>query len=131
MGLRSSTTAPTDVSPATLTNAIGMGWESASTTLQIYCAGTALTQIDTGITLNRTVESAVFEVAIFCPPNGSYVNIQVTDVGAGATYNTQVTASTNLPSNTTALNLYGWTSAGGTSTVMGFNLHSVYVETDI
>ena len=130
-GLRSSTTAPTDVSPATLTNAVGVGWEAASTTLQIYCAGTAMTQIDTGITLNRTVESTIFEVAIFCPPNGSYINIQATDVGTGATYNTQVTTSTNLPSTTTALNPYMWTSAGGTSTQMGFNLHGIYVETDI
>jgi len=129
-GLRNSIVAATDVSPTTLTNAIGMGWESASTTLQIYCAGTVLTQINTGITLNRAVESTIFEIAIFCPPFGSTINIQVTDVGTGASFATSVSAATNIPATTMALNPYMWASAGGTSTAMGFNVHSIYVETD-
>lgn len=130
VGLRSSTANPTDVSPATLTNAIGVGFESGSTTLQIYCAGASMSQIDTGISLNRTVESTIFEVAIFCAPNGSAITIQATDVATGSSFRTEVTASANLPGTTTALNPYGWTSAGGTNTVMGFNLHGIYVETD-
>jgi hypothetical protein len=136
VGLRASTAAPTDVAPNTLTNAIGMGWDSTDTTVQIYACGTANSKINTGITLNRALSSQVFEISMFAAPNTNKVTFTVLELGTTNTFTTTVdgaTAPTNLPITTTAataLNPYGYTSAGGTSTSMSIAIASIYVETD-
>lgn len=134
VGLRTSTSAPTDVAPSTLTNAVGMGWDNTDSTVQIYSCGSANSKIDTGITLNRVISTSasaqVFEIAMFCPPNGSSINYTVTELGTSNTYSTTVTTTTALPSSTTALNVYGYTSAGGTSTSMSIAVCGIYIETD-
>ncbi|CAB4122179.1 hypothetical protein UFOVP26_111 [uncultured Caudovirales phage] len=129
VGLRASTAAPTDVSPATLTNAIGIGWEATDTNVQFYAAGTAMVKTDTGIPLTRTPEAnQVFEVVISCPPGASYINIDVVELVAGYAGFQQVTLSTSLPTTTTGLNVYGYMSAGGTSSTMSIDVMSLYVE---
>lgn len=137
VGLRASTGAPTDVAPNTLTNAIGMGWDSGDTTVQIYSAGTANSKINTGITLNRvltgTATAKVFEIAMFARPGTNTVNFQVTELNTANTFSTTVSTSANLPITTnsgSALNPYGYTSAGGTSTTMSIAIASLYIETD-
>lgn len=134
VGLRASTSAPTDVAPNTLTNAVGMGWDSTDSTVQIYSCGSANSKIDTGITLNRVISTnasaQVFEIAMFCPPNGSSISYTVTELGTSNTYSTTVTTTTALPSSTTALNVYGYTSAGGTNTSMSIAVCGIYIETD-
>jgi len=131
VGLRASTTAPTDVAPNSLLDILGCGWDSSDTTLQIYAAGSANAKVNTGITVTRTASAAqVFELAMFASPNGSDVTIQVTDLTSGTVFSTVISAVANLPSNTTALNVYGYNSAGGTSSSISIELMSLYVETN-
>jgi len=133
VGLRNITTAPTDLPPSGFINSIGAGWESGSTTLQIYCAGTVMSQVNTSVPLVRTVEATLYDVAIFCPPFGTTVSVMVTNVGTGETQTAlfdAVATPTLVPVNTLGLCPNSFMSAGGTNTTMGFNLHSLYIETD-
>ena len=132
VGLRNSTSAPTDVEPSSQLSAIGMGWDAADTNIQIMHndgSGTA-TKIDLGAsfpvpTVDRT---KVYELAMFAAPNGSSVDYEVTDLATGAT--ATGTISTDLPTNTTLLAPVGYSSVGGTSSMIGITLYSLYIETD-
>lgn len=131
-GMRASAAAPTDVEPSSVANCIGMGYDAADANIQLMHndgSGTA-TKIDLGAafpvpTADRT---AVYEIALFCPPNAADMDYEVTDLVSGAV--AIGTVSTDLPSNTTALNPYACVSVGGTSSVIGIALFSLYIETD-
>jgi hypothetical protein len=131
VGLRAITTAPTDVAPSTLTNSIGLGFDSTDTTWQVYSAGTAFDKGNTGITLQRAVESQLMELIMYCPPNGSEIKFLVNELGTANSYSrTVITGSNTIPSNITALNNYGYMSAGGISTTVAIAVNSIYIETD-
>lgn len=92
-----------------------------------------MSQINTTVPLVRTVETALYDVAIFCPPFGTTVSVMVTNVGTGATQTALFDATstpTFVPANTLGLCPNSFMSAGGTNTTMGFNIHSLYIETD-
>ena len=124
---------PTDVEPSSRTNLLGMGWDAADTNIQFMHndgSGTA-TKIDLGAsfpvpTADRT---EVYDIALFCAPNGSSVEWQVTDIVDNVT--ASGTVSTDLPSATTFLSQLGAFSVGGTSSEAGFALFHVYVESDL
>jgi hypothetical protein len=132
VGMTNSTAAPTDVEPSTLVNCVGMGWDAADTNLQMFhndASGTC-TKIDLGAsfpvpTADRT---KAYDLALFCAPNSTTIYYQVTDLGTGAVASGSIT--TNIPSNTTLLAPRGWMSVGGTSSVIGIALMSLYTETD-
>lgn len=132
VGLRASTSAPTDVEPSSQVSAIGMGWDAADTNIQIMHndgTGTA-TKIDLGASFPvPTADRAkVYELALFAAPNGSSVDYEVTDLTTGAV--ATGTLSTDLPASTTLLTPLGYSSVGGTSSVIGICLYSLYIETD-
>ena len=132
VGMRNVTSAPTDVEPSSLTNILGMGWDAADTNIQFLHndgSGTA-TKIDLGAsfpvpTVDRT---DAYELALFCAPNGSEVGYQVTDLTTSATATGSV--STDIPTSTTLMGPRGGISVGGTSSVVGIALMSLYIETD-
>lgn len=132
VGMTSATAAPTDVEPSTLTNMLGFGWNAADTNIQWMHndgSGTA-TKVDLGgnfpvPTVDRT---KVYEAAIFVAPNGSTIYYEFTDLATSNVATGSVT--TNIPSNTTLLAPRGWMSVGGTSSVIGIALMSLYIETD-
>lgn len=132
VGLSSSTSAPTDVQPSSLTNMFGVGWDAADTNMQWMNndgSGTA-TKVDLGS--NFVVPSSdrpgVWELAMFSAPNSGVVNWAVRNL---VTNNlAQGQATTDLPSSTTFLSARGWASVGGTSSVIGTTLFGLYVETD-
>lgn len=132
-GLMNSTAAPTDVEPSSLTSMVGMGYNAADTNLQIFTndgTGTATkTDLGASFPVSTTDRSKVYELALFCPPNGSSIQYEVTDVGTGA--KATGTLTTDLPPSTTFLTPKGYCSAGGTSSVIGITLFTLYVETDI
>ena len=135
VGLRSATAAPTDVQPSSLVNAIGMGWDSGDSNIQIMhngASGTA-TKIDLGASfpIPTTDRTNVYEVALFCPPNGSYVDWEVNDLNPTNPVSVTGRITTNLPAATTLLAPVGYCSAGGTSSVIGISLVSLYIETNI
>jgi hypothetical protein len=123
---------PTDVNPSTLGNIIGMGWDSGDANMSIMhndATGTA-TKIDLGANFPRPSadRTKAYEIALFCPPNANWVGYLVADLATGAIAEGIIT--TDLPPAATLLTVAGWMSVGGTSSVIGVALMSLYVETD-
>jgi hypothetical protein len=131
VGLSNNTNAPTDVNPSTLVDIIGMGWDSADTNIQFLYndnGGTA-SKLDTGLPVPTVDRTKVYELVMFCSPNGSAIHFEITDiVEGGSSY--VGTVNTNIPSSTTLLSPRGYMSAGGTSSVIGIALMNLYIETD-
>jgi hypothetical protein len=130
VGLGNSVAAPTDVQPSTITNIVGVGWDSADVNIQIMHRGTgAITKIDTTIPVPTVDRTSVFELTMFSPPGTTQVvyfdfkNLLNDTTVSGSIF-------TNLPTNTTLLAPRGWMSAGGTSSVIGIALMNQYIETD-
>jgi hypothetical protein len=130
VGLSASVAAPTDVNPSTLANIIGVGCDSTDANYFImHKTGTATaTRVDTGIAKSATDRTKVFELAMFCPPGGTSVQFEFTDLTTGVVF--RHTATTNLPAATTLLAPSGYYSVGGVSSVIGMALMSLYIETD-
>jgi len=130
-GFGSITSAPGDADPSTTqTNAIGVGCDAGDTNYQIiHRNGTAAaTKIDTGIPKAVADTSEMYELAMFSPPNAAEVRVRFERLSDGTVFETTLT--TNLPSDTTLLAPKGYYSVGGTSSVIGYALTSLYIETD-
>jgi hypothetical protein len=132
VGMTNSTAAPTDVEPSSITNMCGMGWDAADTNIQfMYRGAGAVTKVDLGAnfpvpTADRT---KLYEIVMFALPGTTQsLSYRVVDLGTGATATGTIT--TGLPTTTTLLTPRGWMSVGGTSSVIGIAMVSVYVETD-
>lgn len=130
-GFAPLTVAPSDVNPSTRTEIVGMGWDSSDANIQIFHndgSGTA-TKIDTGIVKPSVDRTDILELAMFSPPSTTQsvtwrvINMTTGDQATGV-------ITTDLPSSTSFLNVFGYTSAGGTSSVTGFAFRSIYIETD-
>lgn len=132
VGMASSTAAPTDVQPSSITNLAGMGWDAADTNIQfMYRAAGAINKVDLGSsfpvpTADRT---KAYELAMFSKP-GTTQELQylVTDLATGDVASGTLTS--NLPATSTLLAPRGWMSVGGTSSVIGIALMGLYIETD-
>lgn len=133
VGMRNATAAPTDVNPSTITNMCGMGYDAADTNVQFLHndgSGTA-TKIDLGASFPKpNVDlTSVYEVALFAPPGTTQsLSYEVTNLVSGAVATGTVT--TDIPTTSTLLNLYGYMSVGGTSSVIGFATMGIYIESD-
>lgn len=120
-GMASSTAAPTDVEPSTITNIVGMGWDAADANVQLMHRNAgAVTKIDLGA--NFPVPSAdrsqIYNLRLYSPPGLTQkVYYHVTRVNTGDTASGVLT--TNLPSTTLLLAARTWMSVGGTSSVIG------------
>lgn len=129
VGLRGTNSAPTNATPSSYANIIGVGCDSADTQLYIMHndgSGTA-TKIATGFTRPTTDNTNLYTVIVECDPNASTVDVTVRDENAGVDFS--ATLSTDLPSGTTGLFAQGWQSAGGTSTAVTIVFRGMYVET--
>ena len=132
-GLRERVAAGTDQNPSGLLDLCGMGWDDADTNIQFIhndSSGVA-TKIDLGASfpVPTTDRDNIYEVAMFSPPGVTQsVTYRVRNLVTGAEATGTVT--TNLPATTTALNPYAYFSVGGTLSVIGICLFSLYVETD-
>jgi hypothetical protein len=130
-GFGSQTVAPGDDNPSTaLSNIIGVGCDAGDTNYQImHRSGTALaTKIDTGFPKAVADNTEMYELAMFTAPAASSVTVQFTRLSDGATF--IHTVSTNMPGALTLLAPRGYYSVGGTSSVIGYALASLYIETD-
>lgn len=132
VGMQGSTAAPTDVEPSTLTNILGMGWGAADTNVGFFhndASGTA-SRIDLGANfpVPTTDRSQGYELLIFSPPGGGIVYYKVININTGNFAEGSVT--TDLPPATTFIGPRGWMSVGGTSSVIGIALSSLYIDTD-
>jgi hypothetical protein len=133
VGLLASTSVQTDVETSSRTLFCGMGWDAADANIQFMHndgSGTA-TKIDLGSSfpVPTTDRAHIYELAMFSPPGPTQsLSYEVTDLVTGAVATGTVT--TDLPGTSTALNPYGIMSVGGTSSVTGICLFSLYLETD-
>jgi hypothetical protein len=131
-GFRPNAT-PTDVEPSAGTNSIGMGWDAADANIQFMhndATGTA-TKIDLGASfpVPTTDRAEVYEIAMFSPPGTTQlVSYEITNLSTGAV--ASGTVSTDLPAATVLLAPGIHMSVGGTSSVIGLALMSLYIETD-
>jgi hypothetical protein len=132
-GMASSTAAPTDVEPSSITNIVGMGWDAADTNIQVMHRGAgAVTKLDLGVsfpvpTVDRT---SIYKLTMYSPSSTTQtINYVVDNLTTGATVSG--TINTNLPSTTTPLAPRSWMSVGGTSSVVGVMFSKLYIENDI
>ena len=134
VGMTSNTAAPTDANPSagtTWANMIGVGHDAADANWQImHRTGTGeVIKIYTGIQKAYNDTTEMFEVAIFTAPTGTpAVGVQLTRLSDGLTFSHVITS--NLPAATTLLGFQAYNSVGGTSSVIGISLASLYLETD-
>jgi hypothetical protein len=130
VGMTSSIAVLGNADPSALTNIIGVGLDSADTTLQIMhndAAGTA-TKINLGASFPETTNTDFYELSLYCPPNGIEVSYQVVNLSTNATASGQIT--TNLPLNTQLLAWQLWRHNVATGLAVGIDVASVYIETD-
>lgn len=124
MGLRASTSAPTDVEPSSLVNAIGLGYDAADSTMQVMHndgSGTA-TKINTGMAVPATDSSGMFKLHLWCEAGSSTVQFVVVNLSDGAEFSG--TISTDLVASTTFMSWQAYHSVGATSSVVGLALGS-------
>lgn len=133
-GLTSNMNAPTDVDPSagtTWANIIGVGADAEDANFHImHRTGTgAVAKINTGIPKAYDDTTEMFELALFTAPTGTpSVGYRFTRLSDGEFFSGTIT--TNLPAATQLLTWQIWTSVGGTSSVVGISIASVYIETD-
>ncbi len=133
MGLTTSVANPTDVSPASLTNMIGFGYDSGDTQLSLFhndSAGTA-TKIPLGVDFPKytTDRATMYELNLFTAAGGAGVNYQIRDLTTGKEVSGIIT-SADQPTASTFLSPRCYASAGGTSSVIGVAFASMYIESD-
>lgn len=130
-GMSTSTAAPTDVSPATLTNTCGIGYDKGvGANWQIYFGGTAVASVNTGMAAPTTDNSSLYTVIVFVPPGGAYIGVRLTDEVSGTSFETTTSVSTNMLAATTQAGPRGYHSVGGTSSVVGMGFFGGYMESD-
>lgn len=120
-----------NVDPSSFVNIIGMGTDSGDLNFSIMfndATGTA-TKIDLGTNFpDHTLSVDMYELALFAPPNASYVNWEVTRLNTGHTASGQIT--TDLPAATQALQPHFFRNNGPTALAVAFDFCSLYIETD-
>ena len=136
VGLSSTTSAPTNVEPSTLTNCIGVGHGASDTNLKIFYGGTAAqTPIDLGSNFPaNTLSTDVYDVSFFAPTNVNnvvYYEVTRLNTGNAASGTLTGTAGTALPSSTTLLAYQrAWRCNNATGKAVGLDIMSDYIETD-
>lgn len=137
VGMTSSTAAPTNVEPSTLTNAIGVGHGASDSNLFIYYGGSAAqTPINLGANFPaNTLSADVYELVLFAPPNANNTvgyrvrRLNTGDVASGTL--TAGTPGTQLPASTTLLTVtQAWRTNNATALAVGLDIMGDYIETD-
>jgi hypothetical protein len=135
-GMTGSTSAPTNVQPNTLTNAIGIGQLSTDATQWYWIQGGSAAQtavaIGTGIGAPGGISTTAWELAIFCPATvANTYYLQLTNISTGVTATTTMSGTaTQVPQSTTLLAWRHWVTNNTTALQVGMDLCSLYIETD-
>ena len=107
-------------------NVIGIGFDAAvhSNYQLMHGAGGALTYVDLGPNFPINNPSAIIDVDLRCPPNGSAITYLVKDRNSGLS--TSGTLSSNLPTGTSVMCLRSFITNGGTAAAVSYDLLPVY-----
>lgn len=130
VGMTASTAVLGNADPSTFTNIIGVGMDAADTTLQIMhndAAGTA-TKVNLGAFFPESTNTDMYELVLFCAPNGLEISYQVTNLSTGI--ETRGDILNNIPLNTQLLAWQLWRHNATTGQAVGLDVSSVYIETD-
>jgi hypothetical protein len=130
VGLLNATAVIGNVNPSTLTNMIGFGIDSGQTTVRWFNndgSGTA-TATDLGASFPATTAAVVYEIRIFCPPNGSTISYSIERLDSAAF--TEGSVTTDIPSSTTLLAPQIWMNNGPTAAAVAIAVSSQYLECD-
>lgn len=137
IGMRSVTTALTNVEPNTLTNVVGIAQSSTDATQwQWYAAGSSVgsySAVGTSIGAPGGSNSArAWELAIFCPNSvANTYYLQLTNVSTGDVASTSFTgAAAVVPQSSTLLCPHLFATNNATAAAVGIDVCSIYVETD-
>lgn len=131
IGMYSGATQIGNVNPSTLLNIVGVGHDDTDSNLQIiYNDGSgAASKIDLGANFPaNTLSVDAYELALFCPPNGSDIGYEVTRLNTGDV--ARGTLTSDLPANTTYLAPQMWRNNGATALAVGIDMIGLYIETD-
>ena len=117
-GIRQVTTAPTDVSPLTLTGVLGFGFDSTVANWHAITNNSgAATYYDTGIPKPSVAYADMYRIVIESLPGVSYVAVQLKSIATGVTFSTFLNSDLPAPLVNVAYTAYA--SAGGTATAIG------------
>lgn len=119
-----------NVNPSSQLNMIGFGIDAGQTTVRFFNndgAGVA-TATDMGASFPATTVGAVYEVRIFCPPNGGTISYSIERLDSAALAEGSVSA--DVPSNTTLLSPQMWINNGATAAAVAIGVITQYIETD-
>lgn len=108
VGLRSSTSAPTNVNPNTLTNSIGFGADGSGANMKLFYGGSAAqTPVDLGVNFPATTANQVYEHLIISMPGinnafGYFMKNIVTGLAIGGVLS-GLSAGVQIPASSTLL----------------------------
>lgn len=107
-------------------NVIGIGFDAAvhSNYQLMHGNGGALTYVDLGPNFPINDPSAIIDVDLRCPPNGSAITYLVKDRNSGLS--TSGTLTSNLPTSSTVMCLRSFITNGGTAAAVSYDLLPVY-----
>jgi len=132
VGLSAVTGTPSNAEPnsSTYNNSVGVCKLSTSNNLHIMTRdGTAATTIDLGASFPaNTIDTDMYQVILYSPPNGSSIGYRVTKLNTETS--TSGTLTTNLPVNTTLLGIQQWINNNSSGSSYGIDFVSTYIETD-
>lgn len=133
VGFLGQTTAPADADPSTFTNILGIGNNNGDTTLQFYAAGAvAQARVDLGANFPaNTINTDLYELALYAPPNGAFVSYTVIRLNTGDTTSGTITNAANLPASTQFLAPHFWRGNGGTASAVQITYSYFYGETEV
>lgn len=130
VGLLNGTLVIGNVNPSTLLNMVGFGIDAGQTTVRFFnndAAGTA-TAADMGASFPATTAGVVYEVRIFCPPNGGTISYSIERLDSAALAEGSVAA--DIPASTTLLSPQMWVNNGATVAAVALSVVTQYIETD-
>jgi hypothetical protein len=124
-GLRGNTANPTTVNPSTLTDIIGVGYDSGATTLSIYHNDNAGTAANIPLGANFPVAAGeLFEIEFSCDPANGTVDYSVTRLNTGDVATGNI--STELPATTQFLAGNLWVGTAGNAGVAQLWFHHMF-----
>lgn len=133
VGLSSSVAAPTNVSPGTLTNCMGVGHIEGATNLSFFSGGSAAqTPISLGASF-PIANNTAYELVIFASPvQSGIIGWMVTNLSTGLWYEgiSGDTTAAKLPLSTTLLAHRAWRTNNSAAAAVGLDIASVYLETN-
>jgi hypothetical protein len=135
IGMATATTAPTNVEPSALTNAIGVGQISTDATQYYWIQGGSAAQaaVACGVGFQPGGNSVrAFELAILAPQGvANTYYLQLTNLITGATVTrTMSGAAAAVPQSSSLLAFRAWCTNNATALAVGIDWCSLYLETD-